>query len=126
MSKLCKGASVVCMIEILALVALLILAVSSPITAVAYAAGSASPCPCSAETAAAVMHSVNNLLTGSLRFPFWVGVVLVGLLLPLGVEMSLILREVESPPRGVTALLAVMVLTGGIILRAVIVSGGQF
>nr|NIV29244.1 hypothetical protein [Anaerolineae bacterium] len=55
----------------------------------------------------------------------WVGVVLVGLLLPLGVEMSLILRGVESPPREVAALLAIMVLTGGLILRAVIVFGAQ-
>lgn len=124
MSKLCKGASVVCIVEILALAGLLILVASSPITSVAYAAGSVlGPCP--DETPAVVMQSVNNLLTGSLSFPFWVGVVLVGLLLPLGVEMSLILRGVESPPREVAALLAIMVLTGGLILRAVIVFGAQ-
>ena len=73
----------------------------------------------------ALAASVAGLLTGSLSFPFWAGVVLLGLLLPLTVEMSLILRGVESPPREVAGILAVMVLAGGLILRAVIVYGGQ-
>jgi polysulfide reductase chain C len=123
MSKLCKGASVVCVVEILSLAGLLILVAISP-EAVAYAAGRVSGPIFEGATTEAV-QSVNSLLTGSLSFPFWVGVVLVGLLLPLGVELSLILRDVKSTPREVAGLLAIMVLAGGLTLRAVIVFGGQ-
>lgn len=119
MSKLCKAASVVCVFEVLALAGLLIWAAELSGTAVAYA-GTGSEVAAATATA-----GVTSLLTGSLSFPFWAGVVLLGLLLPLGVEMSLILRGVESPPREVAAILALMVLVGGFILRAVIVFGGQ-
>jgi formate-dependent nitrite reductase membrane component NrfD len=56
---------------------------------------------------------VGNLITGALSLPFWVGVVLVGLVLPLGTEVTFILRDVEHPPSGILVLLASMVLTGG-------------
>jgi polysulfide reductase chain C len=121
MSKLCKAASVVCVVEILALAGLLLLS-TAELTPVAFAASFSSSSSTSAVEAA---HSVNQLLFGSLSFPFWVGVVLVGLVLPLSVEFSLLLRGVEKAPRELIALLGVMVLTGGLILRAVIVFAGQ-
>lgn len=121
MSKLCKAASVVCVVEILALAGLLILS-PAELTPVAFAAGVSSSFSVSTVEAA---HSVNQLLFGSLSFPFWVGVVLIGLLLPLSVEFSLLLRGVEKAPRELIALLGLMVLAGGLILRAVIVFAGQ-
>jgi polysulfide reductase chain C len=120
-SKLCKAASVVCVAEVLALAGLLILS-TADFTPVALAAGASSSFSVGTVEAA---HSVNQLLFGSLSFPFWVGVVLIGLVLPLGVEFSLILRGVEKAPRELVALLGLMVLTGGLILRAVIVFAGQ-
>jgi formate-dependent nitrite reductase membrane component NrfD len=120
-SKLCKAASVVCVAEVLALSGLLILS-TAELTPAALAAGLSSSLSGSTVEAA---HSVNQLLFGSLSFPFWVGVVLIGLVLPLSVEFGLLLRDVEKAPRELVALLALMVLTGGLILRAVIVFAGQ-
>jgi len=60
-----------------------------------------------------------------MSFAFWVGVVLVGLVLPLGIELAMTLRGVEKPGREVALALALMVLAGGLILRAVVVFDGQ-
>jgi len=68
-----------------------------------------------------------KLLTiGSLAPAFWVGVVLLALLIPLGLELSHWGKEIK----GRTVWLAfvvpsVCVLLGGLILRAIIVVGGQ-
>ena len=63
------------------------------------------------------------LISGSLSPFFWIGVVLTGLLIPLGLEF-IALREEKITP--VTALLsALCVLFGGLLLRAVVVFGGQ-
>ena len=50
---------------------------------------------------------------------------LVGLVIPLAVELAMILRGVEKPGREIALVLALMVLAGGLILRAVVVFGGQ-
>ncbi|HSL20073.1 MAG TPA: NrfD/PsrC family molybdoenzyme membrane anchor subunit [Vicinamibacterales bacterium] len=54
---------------------------------------------------------------------FWLGVVLAGLLVPLGVELSLVRPAFAS--HGLAALAAVCVLAGGFLLRYVIVYAGQ-
>lgn len=125
MAKLCKAGAVVCTVEILALAGLLLLTAGSLSTSVAFAAEGASQ---GHETAAVVtgVQAVNPLLTGPMSFAFWVGVVLVGLVLPLGVEFGMILRGVEKPACEVAIVLALMVLAGGLILRAIVVFGGQF
>jgi formate-dependent nitrite reductase membrane component NrfD len=62
------------------------------------------------------------LISGPLSFWFWIGVVLVGLLIPVGLELWT-LREKD------TTLLVLAstwcVLLGGLILRALVVIGGQ-
>jgi formate-dependent nitrite reductase membrane component NrfD len=73
----------------------------------------------------ATAQALNTLLTGPMSFAFWVGVVLVGLVLPLGIELAMILRSVEKPGREVAIALALMVLAVGLILRAVVVFGEQ-
>ena len=122
--RLCNAASVVCILEVLALAALLVAATTAPYSGAVYAAGVEQPLvPTIAQSAAQV--SVGAMLSGALSFPFWVGVVLVGLLIPLGTELSLLLRGADKAPRSVVGLLGFMVLLGGFALRAVIVFAGQ-
>jgi len=68
-----------------------------------------------------------KLLTiGTLAPAFWVGVVLLALLIPLGLELSNWGKEIKG--RAVwlaVAVPSVCVLLGGLILRAIIVAGGQ-
>ena len=124
MGKLCKAGAVVCMVEILALAGLLLLTATSPSASVVYAAEGSAQAQDTAFTLATT-QALNTLLTGPMSFAFWVGVVLVGLVLPLGIELAMILRGVEKPGREVAIALALMVLVGGLILRAVVVFGGQ-
>ncbi len=66
------------------------------------------------------------LTTGSLAIPFWVGIVLVGLLVPLLLLLTKWGKELEV--KGVTAIIvtsASLTLIGGLVLRAVMVVGGQ-
>jgi len=61
---------------------------------------------------------VGPLISGTLGLFFWVGVVLLGLLIPLGLEFSALKgRAVLASPA--------LVLLGGLVLRAVVVIGGQ-
>ncbi len=66
------------------------------------------------------------LTTGVLAAPFWVGVVLLALLIPLGLEIANWGKELGK--KSVTnAIIAssVCVILGGLVLRAVITIGGQ-
>lgn len=122
MGKLCKAGAVVCIVEILALAGLLLLTATSRSASVVYAAEGSAP---EAAYTLATTQALNTLFTGPMSFVFWVGVVLVGLVIPLGIELAMILRGVEKPGREIAVLLALMVLVGGLILRAVVVFGGQ-
>jgi len=103
MAQLSRGAAAVGLIEILLLAGLLIWAVALP----------------------PALPAVKSLINGVLRLPFWVGVVLVGIVLPVSTEMALTFRGATRPPRPLLALCTIMVLSGGLALRAVIVLGGQ-
>ncbi len=121
LSKLRRAGSVMWVVEILALAGLLILS-TAELPPVTFTLGLSSSFSGSTLEAA---RSVNQLVLGSLSFPFWVGVVLIGFVLPLSVEFSLLVRGIKKAPRGLVALLSLMVLTGRLILRAVIVFAGQ-
>jgi formate-dependent nitrite reductase membrane component NrfD len=124
MSKLCRGAAVVCQEELFLLSGLLILTTAAPFTA--YAAASTTARLGGPAINLPTVHAVGNLITGALSLPFWVGVVLMGLVLPLGTDgVTCILRDVEHPSPRILILLSLLVLTGGFLLRAVIVLGGQ-
>jgi polysulfide reductase chain C len=71
----------------------------------------------------AAADSVRILAFGGLAFLFWVGVVIVGLLIPL-VLLYASLRGKE-PMVGAILTSACLVLIGGFVLRLVIVLGGQ-
>jgi formate-dependent nitrite reductase membrane component NrfD len=62
------------------------------------------------------------LVSGPLSVWFWVGVALIGLLVPFGLE----LWSLRAKARGVLVLASTLcVLFGGLVLRAVVVIGGQ-
>lgn len=72
-----------------------------------------------AEAAAVVVR-------GEYAFLFWVGVVLVGLLAPLAIELySASVAKKAHPPAGLTTLASVLVLVGGLLVRWLFMYGGH-
>lgn len=69
-------------------------------------------------------QAIGVLLSGSLAVPFWGGVVVLGLLIPLALEAN-VLRTRKELPATVLVASALCVLFGGLILRMVVVIGGQ-
>ncbi|MFC2010044.1 NrfD/PsrC family molybdoenzyme membrane anchor subunit [Chloroflexota bacterium] len=70
--------------------------------------------------------AIGMLTTGVMAAPFWVGVVLLALLIPLGIEIANWGKEIES--KGVVRAVitsSTCVILGGLVLRAVITIGGQ-
>lgn len=70
------------------------------------------------------------LFGGSLSTLFWFGVVIVGLVLPVLIELKYVLPKLlyhqnYSAPRGVELLVPVIILIGGFLLRYVVVYAGQ-
>jgi formate-dependent nitrite reductase membrane component NrfD len=70
------------------------------------------------------------LFGGSLANLFWFGVVILGLLLPVLIELRYVLPKLlyhhkYTAPRGVELLVPVIVLIGGFLLRYVVVMAGQ-
>ncbi len=79
-----------------------------------------------ASSLAGTGEALGLLTTGVLAAPFWVGVVLLALLIPLGLDIANWGKEIET--KGVwRAIVAssTCVILGGLILRAVITIGGQ-
>ena len=62
------------------------------------------------------------LVAGPLSIWFWIGVVLIGLLVPFGLEIGTLKLKVTTP---LVLASTLCVLLGGLILRAVVVIGGQ-
>lgn len=58
-------------------------------------------------------------LVGSLSTLFWVGVVVIGMIIPFLVDLK------AAMPAGLVAVSMLCVLVGGLVLRAVVVIGGQ-
>ena len=66
---------------------------------------------------------IGALISGTLGLVFWVGVVVLGLLVPLALQLALT-RTAEAPSAAMLVS-PVLVLLGGLVLRAVVVIGGQ-
>ena len=71
-------------------------------------------------------EALRLLTTGVLAAPFWVGIVLLALLVPLGFELTNWGKKIETKAvwRAIVTSSACVIL-GGLILRALIVIGGQ-
>jgi formate-dependent nitrite reductase membrane component NrfD len=61
------------------------------------------------------------LISGPLSLWFWIGVVVVGMLVPFGLELV----TWKTSPTVLVLAMTVCVLIGGVVLRAVVVVGGQ-
>jgi polysulfide reductase chain C len=72
-------------------------------------------------TVAGAVEALGTLTSGPLMLWFWVGVVFLALLIPLGLEMASRGREAV----GLIVTSSACVIIGGLILRAVVVIGGQ-
>jgi polysulfide reductase chain C len=71
-------------------------------------------------------ESLSVLLTGPLAAPFWIGVVLMALLIPLWLDFANWGKQIESKAVArAIGLSSLCVIGGGLILRAVITIGGQ-
>lgn len=71
--------------------------------------------------------SAQLLLTGALAPVFWLGLVAAGLAIPLALELSHLSQSGAGTPEGsaaLTILAAILGLTGGLMLRYLVVSGG--
>ena len=77
-------------------------------------------------TMAGAGEALRLLTIGTLAAPFWVGVVLLALLIPLGLDLRNWGKEIETKAVWRTILASsICVVLGGLILRAVITIGGQ-
>lgn len=71
-------------------------------------------------------EALRLLTTGVLAAPFWVGVVLLALLIPLGLDIANWGKEIETKKVRLAIITSTTcVILGGLILRAVIVIGAQ-
>jgi formate-dependent nitrite reductase membrane component NrfD len=123
--ELCHGSAAICTVEIGLLAGLFLWTMGASSADSAYALSHSAPGEGTWLVLPATVQAVRNLISGPLSVPFWIGVVLVGLVLPLGTEMSVVLRRLQAPARPLVIAAALMVLVGGFFLRAVIVFGGQ-
>lgn len=71
----------------------------------------------------AAAQAVAVIITGSLGLAFWLGLVILGLLVPLGIEIWA--WRGARMPQAMVILSSALVLLGGLVLRAVVVFGGQ-
>lgn len=71
-------------------------------------------------------EALRLLVAGSMAIPFWVGVVLLALLIPLGLELANWGKDItgKTVSRAIIAS-CLCVIVGGLVLRAVITIGGQ-
>lgn len=71
-------------------------------------------------------HALWLLTAGPLALPFWLGVVLLALVVPLGLELATWGSEMKARGTWLVGISSsICVLLGGLFLRAVIVLGGQ-
>ncbi len=69
------------------------------------------------------VESVNRLITGDLSISFWIGVVLLGFLLPLALLLGYVLRK-EKVPIMFSVVMGASVVIGTFIMRYVILEAG--
>jgi formate-dependent nitrite reductase membrane component NrfD len=73
----------------------------------------------------AAVEALTILTSGSMSLLFWGGVVLAGLLIPMGLELFSMNYSKKSAIAGLMVTSTSLALLGGLILRLVMVMGGQ-
>jgi formate-dependent nitrite reductase membrane component NrfD len=70
---------------------------------------------------ARISAALGQLLAGPYSIPFWLGAVIVGVVVPLVLQR----RAVRTGAPGMVALVAVLVLVGGFLVKYVLIAAGQ-
>jgi formate-dependent nitrite reductase membrane component NrfD len=71
---------------------------------------------------AGISRALAGLLSGQHSLTFWLGAVLVGLIVPLALQFA---GDARRTSAGLTALVAVLVLIGGFVIKYVLIAAGQ-
>jgi formate-dependent nitrite reductase membrane component NrfD len=71
---------------------------------------------------AGIAHALNTLLFGPFSLMFWLGAVVVGLVAPLVLQFGGGLRRTSA---GIVAVVALLVLVGGFVIKHVLIAAGQ-
>jgi formate-dependent nitrite reductase membrane component NrfD len=69
-----------------------------------------------------ISRALAPLLSGEYSLTFWLGAVLVGLVVPLAFGLGGGLRRASA---GFAALVAILVLVGGFVIKYVLIAAGQ-
>ncbi len=71
-------------------------------------------------------EAASVLLSGAYAIPFWIGIVAIGLVIPLTIELKgLTSKEAHGKGTGMAAIASILVLLGGFMVRWVFLYGGQ-
>jgi formate-dependent nitrite reductase membrane component NrfD len=76
----------------------------------------------SATGSAGIKQALGQLLAGSDAVLFWIGAVGIGLVIPLALQFGGVIRKANP---GLAALVSVLVLVGGFVVKYVIIAAGQ-
>lgn len=71
---------------------------------------------------AGLSRALAQLTSGPYAVPFWLGAVVIGLLAPLVLQFR---GAIRNPTPGIAALVSILILVGGFVVKYVIVSAGQ-
>ena len=71
---------------------------------------------------AGIARALAQLIAGSYGVPFWLGAVVIGIVVPLALQFAGVLRKTAP---AITALMSVLILVGGFAVKYVIIAAGQ-
>ena len=71
---------------------------------------------------AGIARALAQLITGPYGLPFWLGAVVVGILVPLALHLGGVTRKAAP---AMTVLVSVLILVGGFVVKYVIIAAGQ-
>ena len=71
---------------------------------------------------AGIARPLAQLITGPYGLSFWLGAVVIGILVPLALQFGGIIRKAAP---AMTALVCVLILIGGFVVKYVIIAAGQ-
>jgi formate-dependent nitrite reductase membrane component NrfD len=71
---------------------------------------------------AGIARALDHLITGPYGLALWLGAVVIGILVPLALQFGGIIRKAAP---AITALVSVLILIGGFVVKYVIIAAGQ-
>ncbi len=71
---------------------------------------------------AGIARSLSHLVAGPYGVPFWLGAVVIGIVVPLALQFAGVIRKTAP---AMTALVSVLILVGGFVVKYVIIAAGQ-